>query len=434
MTTGLLIAAPSSGSGKTVITLALLRALRRAGHAVSSLKIGPDYIDPGFHTLASGRPCLNIDGWAMRPTTRAGQLDQIMEDVEFVVAEGVMGLFDGAADGTGSSADLAVELDFPVILIVDVSGQSASAAAVINGFKDFRDDIDVVGVIFNRVGSPRHQQMLHRAMAAIPVPVLGYVPRNDALKLDSRHLGLVQAEEVVDIENQIDAAASFIENHIDVGALTSLGNPLRTSTGTSTTPIPPLGQRVAVASDAAFSFCYPHVLKGWQEAGATISIFSPLADQTPPNDCDAIYLPGGYPELHAEQISSNGNFMSGLRHSADQGATLYGECGGYMVLGTSLTDRDSNTHPMAGLLPIETSFATPKLHLGYRKLQLKADGPLGKSGTVYRGHEFHYSTQRMTSDEFLFAARDALDEDLGSFGCQNGTVLGSYIHLIDSMG
>jgi cobyrinic acid a,c-diamide synthase len=431
---GLLIAAPSSGSGKTIVTLALLRALKRSGHTVGSLKIGPDYIDPGFHSLASKGPCLNIDSWAMRPTTRAGQIARLGKDADLIIAEGVMGLFDGAADGSGSSADLAAELGLPIILIIDVSGQSASAAAVVTGFKEFRDDIKIAGVIFNRVGSPRHEQMLRRAMENVSIPIFGCLPRDETLALDSRHLGLVQASELGDIENQIDAAATLISNTINLDALTTLSEPLQIPEPAPTTPaIPPLGQRIAIGSDTAFSFCYPHILKGWQEAGATISIFSPLADEAPVLDCDAIYLPGGYPELHAVRIASNENFMAGLCEAAKRDIIIYGECGGFMVLGQSLTDRDGKTHAMAGLLPVETSFAAPKLHLGYRKLQLLSDGPLGKTATKYRGHEFHYSTQIAGSEEFLFKAHDALDDDLGTLGCHRGNIMGSYFHLIDSV-
>jgi cobyrinic acid a,c-diamide synthase len=430
---GLLIAAPSSGSGKTVITLALLRALKRLGHAVGSLKVGPDYIDPAFHSLASDGVCLNIDGWAMRPATRAGQVTRLAKSSDLIIAEGVMGLFDGAADGTGSSADLAAELGLPVILIVDVSGQSASAAAVVMGFNEFRDDIKIAGVIFNRVGSARHEQMLRRAMASVSIPILGCLSRDETLALDSRHLGLVQASELGDLDKQIDAAATLISNTIDFNTLTTLSEPLRVSAPMSTAPVPRIGQRIAVASDTAFSFSYPHILKGWQEAGATISTFSPLADEAPALDCDAVYLPGGYPELHAGKIAANENFMAGLHQAAKRDAQIYGECGGFMVLGQSLTDRDGKTHAMAGLLPIETSFAAPRLHLGYRKLQLMADGPLGKKGMRYRGHEFHYSTQTAGSGDFLFKAHDALDDDLGSLGCRRGNIMGSYIHLIDSV-
>jgi cobyrinic acid a,c-diamide synthase len=428
---GVLIAAPSSGSGKTVITLALLRALKRAGHIVGSVKIGPDYIDPGFHSLASNGACLNIDGWAMRSATRARQLARIAESTDLVIAEGVMGLFDGAADGSGSSADLAAELCLPIILIVDVSGQSASAAAIVAGFNAFRNDIKIAGVIFNRVGSARHEQMLRQAMASVAIPIVGCLPRDETLALDSRHLGLVQAGELGDLEKQIDAAATLVNEAIDLDGLIPLSAPVQITAATVTPPLPPIGQNIAVASDTAFSFCYPHILKGWQKAGVSISTFSPLTDEAPPVDCDAIYLPGGYPELHAAKIASNEKFMSGLRQAAERNAIIYGECGGFMVLGQSLTDRDGISHAMAGLLPIETSFASPKLHLGYRKLAVLVDGPLGKKGMEYRGHEFHYSTQTSGADDFLFEARDALDEELGTLGCRRDNVMGSYIHLID---
>ncbi|MBK20236.1 MAG: cobyrinic acid a,c-diamide synthase [Rhodospirillaceae bacterium] len=427
-----MIAAPNSGSGKTVITLALLRALRQIGKQVGALKVGPDYIDPGFHRLASGRACLNIDAWAMRPQMIAQQVSKASEDAELIIAEGVMGLFDGAADGTGSTAELALALGLPVILVVDVSAQSTSVAAVIKGFNEFRDDIDILGVIFNRVGSDRHQQILKNAMIDLSIPVIGFIPRDKLFSLESRHLGLIQADEVEALDQQIDASASLLQKHMDLDALMTLARPVSCDSPVSMPTTPPPGQRVAVASDPAFSFIYDHILDDWLGAGASIAKFSPLADEAPNKDADAIYLPGGYPELHAVQLASNNVFLNGLRECAERGAVLYGECGGFMVLGKSLTDRDHQTYEMAGLLPVATSFADPKLCLGYRKINLIEDGPLGRKGTSFRGHEFHYSTQIEADGDPLFSASDALGIDLGPLGCRVNNVMGSYIHLIDS--
>jgi len=430
----LVIAAPASGSGKTVLTLALLRHFRNQGTAVGSFKVGPDYIDPTFHSAAGGRSCRNIDGWAMRPQTRSAALARAGADCELVIGEGVMGLFDGAPDGTGSTADLAAELGVPVILVVDVKGQAASAVAVIEGFARHRDDVGIAGVIFNRVGGGGHRQTLIEACAPTGIPLLGFVPRDERLVLPERHLGLVQATEHSDLGVRLDAAAEIIAEHVDTAHLQSLaGSPAQSDTDPSR-PLPPLGQRIAVADDAAFAFFYRSVLEGWQAAGAEILPFSPLADEAPAADCDAVYLPGGYPELHAEALANGENFLPGLRQAAAGGAFLFGECGGYMVLGQSLTDADGTAHAMAGLLPLETSFAMRKLHLGYRRVTTLGETPFGKPGSVLKGHEFHY-TQILGEDHAacaaLFSVTDARGEKIGKAGLQAANVAGSFVHLVD---
>jgi cobyrinic acid a,c-diamide synthase len=441
MTAGLVIAAPSSGSGKTVVTLALLRALRRAGHKVASLKVGPDYIDPGFHRVASGGACRSFDPWAMRPATLTRERAAAESDADLVLAEGVTGLFDGAADGIGSTADAAVRLGWPVVLVIDVRGMGASAAALAQGFDRYRADTRIAGVIFNRVGSPRHAEMLRRAMRPTRIPVFGIIPRDGALDLPERHLGLVEASALPDTEARIEAAADAVSDAVDIAALAALaapGRPEVTRAGEDDEippPLPPLGQRIAVAADAAFGFAYPHVLDGWRESGASVTPFSPLADEAPPADADAVYLPGGYPELHAGRIAGNAAFLSGLRDAAGRGAVVYGECGGFMVLGQGLVDADGARHEMAGLLPVETSFAARRLHLGYRRLTLAADTKFGLTGAPYNGHEFHYSTELSApAAEPLFNVADALGVVLPQAGCRAGSVMGSYIHLIDWAG
>ncbi|MEL0112825.1 MAG: cobyrinate a,c-diamide synthase, partial [Rickettsiales bacterium] len=347
---GFIVAAPASGSGKTVLTLALLRAFRNRGLAVGSFKVGPDYIDPGFHAAASGATCVNIDPWAMRDTTMAACLQTASSGADIVIGEGVMGLFDGAANGVGSTADLAERLGLPIVLVVDAGGQSTSAAAIVHGFDTFRASTQLSAVIFNRVGSQSHAAMLMAAMEAQPVPVLGCMPRAAPLSLPERHLGLVLAEEHQALEPYLEAAAAAVADHVDLDALLKLDFEAPCPANGSMTAIPPLGQRIAVARDEAFAFAYPHVLDGWRAAGAEITLFSPLANMAPPL-ADAIYLPGGYPELHAGQLSANRSFMSGLRAAAENGTSIYGECGGYMVLGRSLVDADGTAHAMADLLP-----------------------------------------------------------------------------------
>jgi cobyrinic acid a,c-diamide synthase len=435
---GAVIAAPSSGSGKTTITLGLLRYFARSNVQVSSFKVGPDYIDPGFHSAASGRPCLNIDSWAMRPDTVASLFGQAAAHAEIVIGEGVMGLFDGAhvpsSQNSGSTADTAAALGLPVILVVDAGAQAQSAAAVVHGFATFREDVTVAGVIFNRVGSDRHAAMLKAAAAPLGVPVLGCVPRSKALSVPDRHLGLVQASELAALESFLDTAADLVSSHIDMSALRDILTDMGARpAGAPPRPIPPLGQRIAVASDDAFRFSYRHVIDGWRVAGADILPFSPLADDAPDNAADAVYLPGGYPELHAAALAANQHFLEGLRDAAARGAAVYGECGGFMVLGKQLTDADGTAHAMAGLLPLKTSFAERRMHLGYRKATLAADSALGTAGDFYGAHEFHYATIVEEGDDAgkLFTATDAAGTDLGAMGLHSGNVMGSFIHLID---
>ena len=434
MTPALVVAAPASGSGKTVVTLGLLRALRRGGLKVGAFKVGPDYIDPAFHAAASGRPCRNLDPWAMRAGTLAANLAAVSADADVVVGEGVMGLFDGASDGSGSTADLAQRLGLPVLLVLDVRGQAASAAASALGFKNFRPEVSVAGLLANRVGGAGHRRLLAGALAATGLPVLGYLPRADGLALPSRHLGLVQAAERADLEAFIERAADLIAANVDLAAVRALARaPTPLCPSPALPALPPLGQRIAVARDPAFAFAYEGILEGWRSAGAELLAFSPLADEAPDRGADAVYLPGGYPELHAGRLSGNRRFLDGLADRAGAGAVVYGECGGYMVLGRGLVEADGTRHAMAGLLPLETSFAEPRLHLGYRRIALEADGPLGRARSRFRGHEFHYaSVLSEAGTPPLFRTADARGENEVEVGLRNGLVMGSFLHLIDA--
>ncbi len=437
-----MIAAPSSGSGKTVITLGLMRHRSRAGISVAPCKAGPDYIDPAFHAAACGRPCHNLDVWAMRPATLGAVAGLAGADADLVICEGVMGLFDGSgvsdvAAGDGSTADLAVRLGWPVVLIIDAQAQGGSAAAVLRGFASHREDLHLAGVIYNQVGGEGHARLLRKASAAsLPdIPVLGCVPADPRLKLPHRHLGLVQAGERAGLDRFLDAAADIVGTSVDTARLRDIaaaGGTAATSGTPWPTAIPPLGQHIAVASDLAFAFVYASVLEGWRAAGATVSLFSPLADEAPPADADAVYLPGGYPELEAGRLAAAHSFLDGLRDAAGRGAAIYGECGGYMVLGTALTDGEGRRHEMAGLLPVETSFAKPRPCIGYRRLRLVGAGPLGAAGAEFRGHEFHHATVvREDRGAPLFHGAVAAGHELGTMGQVAGRVAGSFAHLID---
>lgn len=427
MTRAVLIAAPSSGSGKTTLTLGLLRALSRRGDAVRGAKSGPDYIDPRFHEAACGQTCFNLDAWAMGPA-RLKSLAQ-GEANSTLIIEGAMGLFDGAPsldptqDGKGASADLARLFDIPVILVVDASRMAQSIAPIVAGFIAHDPRVRIAGVILNKVGSLRHSDMLKRALAPLGIPVLGAVPRSADINHPDRHLGLVQASERSDLDAFLNCVADSVAAHVDLDAVLNLARPISAIATRPATPPP--AQTIAVAQDAAFAFVYPHLLADWRTQGAEISFFSPLNDEAPA-PAELTYLPGGYPELYAGQLSSNHHFMQGLREAAARRA-VYGECGGYMILGDGMIDANGTRHKMAGLLGLETSFETRKLHLGYRTVMASA-GPFSGSWTA---HEFHYATTLSAKGTPLFTAMDAIGTDLGTSGLINGTVSGSFMHLID---
>src|SRR5271166_3923489 len=369
-----MIAAPRSGSGKTTIALGLLRAFRRRGLAVVGLKSGPDYIDPAFHAAASGVQGVNLDSWAMPPDLLVALAGRASTGQALALCEASMGLFDGVAappGRSGASADVAAVLGMPVLLVVDVSGQAQSAAAVVKGCATYDQRLTVAGVVLNRVGSERHRRLAAEAIEALGIPVVGALPRSDGIVLPERHLGLVQAGETTDLDVRLDRMAAFVAEHAKIDAIRALASrgPAASLGAAGRPAVRPPGQRIAIARDAAFSFLYPHVLQGWRAAGAEIRFFSPLADEGPDHGCDACWLPGGYPELHAGRLAESHRFFDCLRRFAET-RPVHGECGGYMVLGTSLIDSGGIIHPMAGLLGVSTSFARRKLHLGYRNARL----------------------------------------------------------------
>jgi cobyrinic acid a,c-diamide synthase len=432
---GLLIAAPRSGSGKTLVTLGLLRVLMRKGITVQPFKCGPDYIDGAFHKAAAGRASFNLDNWAMRGST----LDMIHNQSsgsDLVIAEGLMGLFDGVADvgatGYGSSAETAARFGWPVVLVVDISGQSQTAAASIAGFINHQPDVVIGGLVLNRVGSARHEFLARKAIESLDVPVLGVLPRQADLTLPERHLGLVQAEETDNLEQRLSSIADFIEKHVDCDALLKIASSVAAREA-STMGVSPPAQRIALARDAAFSFLYPHLIEGWHKAGAEILPFSPLANQGPDPSADMIWLPGGYPELHAGILASNSHFLEATRNFA-RTKPVHGECGGYMTLGERLTDAQGTAHTMLGLLSISTSYAQRRMHLGYRLAETLGASVLGPAGTQLRGHEFHYaSIIDAGTDEAFCKIFDASGQAVPETGSRRGKVTGTFFHMIDTV-
>lgn len=437
---GFIVAATASGAGKTTVTLGLLKAFRELGYRLSSAKAGPDFIDPRFHEGICRRSCLTLDSWAMRPEVLDSLVIELSSDSDLCVVEGVMGLFDGAANGRGSTAELAKQLGLPIILIIDVRRQAQSAAAILKGFSTYDPECPITGVILNGIASDRHEYLLRQAIEPLAIPVLGALRYRSELGLPSRHLGLVQASEHEDFETFGNAAGAFITEKIDLNTLSDLAMPLTQSLcpgqpEPDTFGLRPLGQVIAVAQDAAFEFYYPHILRKWQAAGAEIIPFSPLADNPPSPHADAVYLPGGYPELYAAQLSSSSNFLNGLSQAAENDCLIYGECGGYMVLGDYLVDGRGEKFRMAGLLPVSTSLSPPRRQLGYRRLSHDTPLPWGRH---LRGHEFHYASiidksadpcQDKTTG--LFEAEDVEGQSLGKLGHRRGRVMGSFAHIID---
>ena len=434
MSHGLIIAAPGSGSGKTTLTLALLRRLRGAGVAVASAKVGPDYIDPAYHAAASGRPCHNLDTWTMSDGTLSALITDLKRDASAIVVEGVMGLFDGAPDGRGSAADLSRRTGWPVVLVVDASGMAASVAALVHGFASYDPEVDVAGVIFNRTGSARHGELLRRAMQGMGIPVFGCVTRSDCLELPDRHLGLVQAREHPDLEGFLAGAAEQIGREVDTEALLAAARPACMEPLEDGHGLPVLGQRTAVARDDAFAFCYPYVLDAWRRAGCELSFFSPLDDEPPAEHVDAVYLPGGYPELHAGRLADAGRFKAALGRCAKRGAVVYGECGGYMVLGERLVDGDGASHRMvraaAGGDVVRVTTPEPGLPRGGAggRWRARTRWALAFGGT---SSTFASVLSQVTRPRRLFRTFNAELEPLGDAGLRAGNVMGSFVHLMD---
>lgn len=433
---GLMISAPASGTGKTTLMLGLLAAFRAQGVAVQPFKSGPDYIDPAFHTAASGRASFNVDSWSMDRARLDGLVGNAA-GADLILAEGSMGLFDGVAipgvSGNGASADMSALMGWPVVLVLDVSGAAQSVAATALGFKTMRPDVTLAGVVLNRVASPRHETLVRVGMEQAGIIVLGSLPRRKEVELPERHLGLVQAGEQENLAEVLAGAAAFVSEHVDLAALRAAAAGTLKDAPAPVAVVPP-GQRIALARDNAFAFVYPHLLAGWRAAGAEVIPFSPLGDQPPDPSADICWLPGGYPELHAGALAAAQNFREGLRTFA-QTKPVHGECGGYMAMGAGLVDKDGIWHQMTGLLGLETSFEKRKFHLGYRKAELNTPIPGCDAQARLRGHEFHYATILDEPDAPLARITDSNDLEVPETGSVRtfeggGRATGTFFHMI----
>lgn len=445
MTKSLLISGTHSGCGKTSLTLGLLAALTRRGLACAPYKTGPDFIDPGLHALACGRTSHNLDSWMLSEAVNRQIFARYARGADVAVAEGAMGLFDGASGTSerGSAAHMAKMLGIPVLLVIDASGMARSAAAVAQGFARFDPSLALAGVVFNRVGGPGHREILSEAMMQAGIRVLGYLPKAPELSLPSRHLGLVTAQDMgqdlgqnpgQDLPAWLARLADWVEAGTLLDALlealpeTPLDLSLQVQPDLKADSTQPV--RLGLARDQAFCFVYAENLRLLEAAGAEIVPFSPLADAHLPDNLHGLYLPGGYPELHAQVLSQNASMLADIRAFALSGRPVYAECGGFMALMRSIVDAEGRSWPMAGVFPCTARMQARFSALGYREARFTADTPLGPQGTAARGHEFHYSSLEAAPDVpavYSLAGRKGPLETPEGFLA--GNTLGSYVHL-----
>jgi len=413
-----LIAAPSSGSGKTTVTQGLLRSIRNRGLSVQPFKCGPDYIDTKHHQWASGKTSINLDTFMSSDQHVKEIYAKYGSQAEATVVEGVMGLFDGANRMEGSSAQIAELLDIPIILVINAKATAYSVAPLLYGYKHFYPKIKIAGAIFNFVNSESHYQFMKDACEDVGIEALGYVPRNENINLPERHLGLqISAEN--NYEETINLMAKHLEKTVEIDRLLEIcKSPRPEFTANSTITKPEL--RIGIAKDEAFNFTYHENLEALSKLGE-ITYFSPITDQALP-DVDFIYLAGGYPELHLEQLAENTAMRTALNDFASSGGKILAECGGMMYLSKHIINKDGKAYPMVGFLNQDASMENMKLKLGYRKVKLKND--------CLFGHEFHYSqlihSQEKTEGIEVFSARN---KQLDTQVIRKNNVLASYIHF-----
>ena len=458
----IVIAAPHSGSGKTTVTLGIMAALKRRGLRVAPFKVGPDFIDPGYHRLATGVPSVNLDGWMCGAGFVRESFARHANGADIAVIEGVMGLFDGidGASEAGSTAEIAKLLEASVILVVDARSQARSAAALVQGFACFDPALQLAGVIFNNVASANHEAILREAMAAsLPeIAVLGCLPRDAELAIPSRHLGLLTAEENPLSEEFLGHLAQLVDRQLDLDGLMGLGGTSDNPRGGSCQLLSPLqlhpppaplpsreGEnacrserseqpaagrvRIAVARDAAFCFAYHDNLRLLTQSGAELCFFSPLQDRALPEGICGIYLPGGYPELFAATLADNQLLKEQIRAAVEAGMPVYAECGGFIYLTRGVATDDA-LHALVGIFPVSTRMLPRRKALGYREVELLGESVIGGKGTLARGHEFHYSEMEPMpgSVERLYAV-SRKQVALGLEGYRYKNCLASYLHI-----
>jgi cobyrinic acid a,c-diamide synthase len=417
------VAGTHSGVGKTTVATGLMAALRRRGDRVAPAKVGPDFIDPGYHAVATGRPGRNLDAWICGEDRIAPLAAKAASGSDVLVVEGVMGLFDGAAEpgSPASTAHVARLLDAPAVLVVDASAMSGSVAALVHGYATFDESVRLAGVVLNRVGSPGHESMLREALAPIGVPVLGVLARADELAWRDRHLGLVPvAEQREAVEKSLERLADAVDASCDLEAISALarGAP-RLPVGEAPTARPSGRACVAVAGGPAFSFLYPDNLELLEQAGAELVPFDPRLDPALPAGVDAVYVGGGFPEVFVEELAANQPLLADVRARVADGLVTWAECGGLLWLSRSLDGR-----ALCGALDAEGRMSE-RLTLGYRRAHPGVDTPLASAGTELRGHEFHYSSLEPAGDALTMSGRNGSTQA----GFASPRLFAGYLHL-----
>jgi cobyrinic acid a,c-diamide synthase len=444
----IVIAGTSSGAGKTTVSIGLMAAFTRLGKTVQGYKVGPDYIDPGHHAVATGRASRNLDSWMLgdnqNPYSGANHVKEVFyrssEDADISIIEGVMGLFDGKdpLSNQGSTADLSEILSAPVILVINASSMARSAAAIVYGFQKFAPSVQIAGVIVNQVGSLGHYQLVKSAIEQeCGIPAIGYLTKNSELQIPERHLGLVTALERGKQSTLFDALVEKMLETVDLDKILSIANhavdfPEPVSeifTGLKTDP----KVTIAVAKDAAFNFYYPENLELLEWHGASLKFFSPLLGDRIPDNADGLYIGGGFPEEFAKELSKNQSMLANFRKRILDGLPTLAECGGFMFLTESITDRQGQTYEMVGLVPASVTMQNRLAALGYRDIQGLKDSVLLAKGERIRGHEFHYSTMAFREELASYATSHAY-EVTGSYGIKPegycaGSFLAAYSHV-----
>ncbi|WP_378187359.1 cobyrinate a,c-diamide synthase [Aquimarina sp. W85] len=418
MTKQFIISAPSSNAGKTTLTLGLLRLFKRNAMNVQPFKVGPDYIDPKFHKLACGNVGVNLDMFMMTSSEIQNNLDNYGKEARVRCIEGVMGLFDGSHKDKGSTADLAKNLKTPVLMVIDAKAVAYSVAPLIQGFNSFDKDVQIMGVIFNRVGSERHFHMLKEACNDIAVPCFGYLSNLNAIEIPSRHLGL-NIDEIEKFDIVIDRIADQLEKTVDWKAIIAASKEVKPSQRTSVKKASRQPIKFAVARDEAFNFIYPQHVKAMRDLGE-VQFFSPIHDLKIPTS-DFLYLPGGYPESYLEELSRNKHMLCSIKEFAHNNGRIYAECGGMMYLGKAIVSEKQKAYPMVSFFDFEATIAFKKLHLGYRVSEMNTH--------TFYGHEFHYSSLINLKEAALdIHIKDARANNTTTKIYKKQRVIGSYVH------
>ncbi len=440
------LAGTHSGCGKTTVTLGIMAALCNRGYKVQPFKVGPDFIDPGHHKAITGRNSYNLDGWMLSKKYVQQIFKEKFSDADFAVVEGVMGLFDGfsGSDESGSTAQIAKWLDLPVLLVVDAKSMARSAAALVYGYANFDHNLDLAGVVFNQVGSKRHAKILSVALQGLDIPSLSFLPKKTDLEIPSRHLGLITSEDLKPDTSRIGRLSSWIEENLNLDKLLTICSPQKEHPKYASKSEAkdqsweiksdlPYSVNIAVARDKAFCFYYLDNLMLLKKAGAKLHFFSPLRDSFLPKDISGIYFGGGYPELYSRKLALNQTLKTEIKRFADMGGCIYAECGGFMFLMQNLIDTQGNPFPMTDIFPFSAHMQERFQALGYREIKTICTSLLGPTGTLARGHEFHYSQiENCTEDkgvELLYQISEQKDNPNSYEGYKLNNVIGSYIHL-----